>query len=61
MASRSRRAAVRVGPAPDDWSRATDAARKLAAQYQLSLASLTGTGREGRITRDDVLRALKDR
>lgn len=33
---------------------ATDAAKALAAQHNIDLAAVTGTGNEGRITKDDV-------
>ena len=48
------------GHAPaESWARATDAARKLATQYGLSLHRITGTGRDGQVTAVDVQRALK--
>ena len=37
---------------------ATDAARELAFQYGIDLRDVTGTGAEGRITRDDVAALL---
>lgn len=39
-----------VAEGPD----ATDAAKALAAEHGIDLASVTGTGAEGRITKDDV-------
>lgn len=37
---------------------ATDAAKKLAAEHGIDLATVTGTGAEGRVTRDDVAALL---
>jgi 2-oxoisovalerate dehydrogenase E2 component (dihydrolipoyl transacylase) len=37
------------------------AVRKLAADYGLDLASIVGTGSDGRVTRQDVLAVVKDR
>lgn len=34
--------------------KATDAARALAAEYNINLAAITGTGVDGQITKDDV-------
>lgn len=39
---------------------ATDAARQLAAEWSIDLAKVTGTGAEGRITKDDVAALLPD-
>ncbi len=40
--------------APADGLNATDAARDLAADHGIDLATITGTGADGRITVDDV-------
>lgn len=37
------------------------AVRKLAATYRVDLASISGTGNDGRVTREDVLAAVADR
>jgi len=37
---------------------ATDAARNLAAEHGINLATITGTGADGRITKDDVEAAI---
>lgn len=41
-------------PQPDEGPLATDAARDLAFKHGIALEDVTGTGAEGRITRDDV-------
>ena len=51
---------ARLSPAPatepvyQDGPDATDAAKALAAEHQIDLANVTGTGADGRITKDDV-------
>lgn len=46
-------------PAPEpDGARATPVARRLAEEHELTLESIAGTGPGGRVTRDDVERAL---
>jgi pyruvate/2-oxoglutarate dehydrogenase complex dihydrolipoamide acyltransferase (E2) component len=39
---------------PDDGPDATDAAKALAAEHSIRLETVTGTGHDGRITKDDV-------
>lgn len=39
---------------------ATDSARKLAEQYNINLADITGSGVHGRITKGDVLRQAQE-
>jgi pyruvate/2-oxoglutarate dehydrogenase complex dihydrolipoamide acyltransferase (E2) component len=41
-------------PTSDAAPEATDAAKALAAQHGIDLATVTGTGSDGRITKDDV-------
>ncbi|MDR7544573.1 MAG: dihydrolipoamide acetyltransferase family protein [Armatimonadota bacterium] len=45
-------------PAPPGAVRASPLARRLAAQHGISLASIAGTGPEGRITKEDVEAAI---
>jgi len=48
-------AAAAPEPTPDNTETdATDAAKALAAQHGIDLATVTGTGSDGRITKDDV-------
>ena len=46
---------------PGPTAAAMPSARKLAAEKQVDTAALTGTGRGGRVTKQDVLRAVEDR
>jgi len=41
-------------PAVPDEQEATDAAKALAAEHNIDLDAVTGTGQDGRITKDDV-------
>jgi pyruvate/2-oxoglutarate dehydrogenase complex dihydrolipoamide acyltransferase (E2) component len=41
-------------PAAPDELEATDAAKALAAQHNIDLDAITGTGQDGRITKEDV-------
>ena len=55
--------AGRVGPAPiappsPQRPRATPPVRRYAKEHGVDLAALTGTGKDGRVTRDDVDRAV---
>lgn len=43
-----------VAPAAPAGPDATDAARELAAEHEIDLETVTGTGADGRITKDDV-------
>lgn len=43
-----------VEPDEDTGPAATDAAKALAAEHGIDLAGVTGTGADGRITKDDV-------
>ncbi|MDN5697305.1 MAG: 2-oxoglutarate dehydrogenase complex dihydrolipoyllysine-residue succinyltransferase [Rubrobacter sp.] len=46
---------------PEEVSgRASPAVRKLAEEYQIDLASVSGSGTEGRITREDVERLIRE-
>lgn len=46
---------VQAAPeAPSADTDATDAAKALAAQHDIDLANVAGTGSEGRVTKDDV-------
>lgn len=38
---------------------ATDAAKALAAEHHVDLSTITGTGADGRITKDDVTAAIE--
>jgi pyruvate/2-oxoglutarate dehydrogenase complex dihydrolipoamide acyltransferase (E2) component len=53
----------RLGPVPVDARggplRTSPAVRRLARLHRLDLATLTGSGKGGRVTRDDVLRAVE--
>lgn len=49
----ARRRAPQPKPAPAGPD-ATDAAREFAAEHQIDLETVTGTGADGRITKDDV-------
>lgn len=52
---------VSVEPASeDDAAEATDAARELADEHGIDLATVSGTGAEGRITKDDVAALVPD-
>jgi pyruvate/2-oxoglutarate dehydrogenase complex dihydrolipoamide acyltransferase (E2) component len=48
-------------PLPGGPIRVSGIARKIAADHGLDLAQIAGTGPEGRITKEDVLKALKER
>lgn len=39
----------------------TDAAKALAEEHNIDLNDVEGTGQDGRITKDDVLKAINDR
>jgi 2-oxoglutarate dehydrogenase E2 component (dihydrolipoamide succinyltransferase) len=52
-------AAKQAAPAAPSSAPAMPAAQKLAAEKQVDTAALSGTGRGGRITKGDVLEALK--
>jgi len=54
------REAERSPAATADVVRATPLVRKLAQEHRVDLATVAGTGPEGRITREDVLRAASD-
>jgi 2-oxoglutarate dehydrogenase E2 component (dihydrolipoamide succinyltransferase) len=43
-----------AAPVEQGEPKATDAARALAAEYNINLAAITGTGADGQITKDDV-------
>ncbi len=45
---------------PDDGPDATDAAKALAAEHGINLASVAGTGQDGRITKDDVQKVVDE-
>ena len=45
-------------PEPATTTDATDAAKALADEHGLDLATVTGTGADGRITKDDVQQAI---
>ena len=49
-------ATASVAPTPSGGARATPVVRKLARERGIDLASVSGTGPDGRITRDDVLK-----
>src|ERR671918_313882 len=49
-------ATASVPPTPSGGARATPVVRKLARERGIDLASVSGTGPDGRITRDDVLK-----
>jgi 2-oxoisovalerate dehydrogenase E2 component (dihydrolipoyl transacylase) len=53
-ARRSRRGGGGAKPAADGSSRATPPVRKLAKDLGVDLSAVTGTGPDGRVTRDDV-------
>jgi 2-oxoglutarate dehydrogenase E2 component (dihydrolipoamide succinyltransferase) len=44
----------------EDGPNATDAAKALAAENQIDLADVTGTGKDGRISKDDVANHLAE-
>jgi len=48
-------------PPPGGSIRVSGIARKMAADHGLDLAQIKGTGPEGRITKEDVLKALEER
>ena len=52
--------AVEARPSVPERIRITPAARKLAEQYGLDITKIRGTGPGGRITKQDVLRALEE-
>ena len=55
-ASDGERAEIQGDPAPSEAApRPSPAARKAAEEHQVDLSRVTGTGREGRITKEDVL------
>lgn len=47
-------------PAPEPASSASPAARKLAEEQGVSIGAVSGTGKDGRITKDDVSRAVAE-
>lgn len=54
-AAQAAQAPAATGGAPAGGARATPVVRKLARERGVDLSSVTGTGRDGRITREDVL------
>ena len=53
-------AAPAAGPSGDAATRSSPAVRKLAQELNIDLNTVTGTGRRGRITEDDVRAAASD-
>lgn len=53
--------ALRAAAEPEEEERLTPAVRRLLAEHGLDPARITGTGRGGRITKEDVLRYLAER
>ncbi|GHD09582.1 acetyltransferase component of pyruvate dehydrogenase complex [Halioglobus japonicus] len=53
-------AAANAGPGGDAATRSAPAVRNLAAELGVDLNTVTGTGRRGRITKDDVRAAASD-
>lgn len=48
-----------TGPAPNGLLRAMPAVRRLAAEHEIDISQIEGTGRNGRVTKKDVLMFMK--